>query len=111
MPNRADLSQASWINPSNNFAFAHSKKRREFIDKYKPVFATGLPPCPPPPGALRPLPLPGEDIPGHMIRLKNLPPGCTIEIVKEYVGKHADEIMPNWTRDGAVLPTMPLLVI
>jgi hypothetical protein len=100
MPNRSDLSRSSWLNPSANFEFSHKQRRREFIDKYKPTLISGLPPCPPPPGALRPLPLPGEDIPGHQIRLKNLPLGCTIEMVREYMGKHVDEIMPNWTRDG-----------
>jgi len=99
MPLRGDLTRASWLNPANSFAFNYGKRRREFIAKYSPVPQHGLPPAPPPPGALRPLPLPGEDIPAHRVRLKNLPMACTLEMLQAYLGKHAGKVM-EWDRDG-----------
>ena len=81
----------SSIKETSNLPMAHAR--------YTPISQSGLPPCPPPPGALRPLPLPGEDIPAHRVRLKNLPAGCTLEQVLEYCGKHASNVM-DWNRDG-----------
>lgn len=52
MPHKFDIVQASWANPAGSWELAATKKRAAFREKWKPIGTTGLPPVPPPPGAL-----------------------------------------------------------